>query len=103
MAILYGPDLWTDDPSPEDLQRAFRDEQQARTAAFNAAMHNGTPNEPERDLSAGDVHEMLTDLTMALRDVCAYILCDDAQNVIMEYHRAAMARHADRLNDAPPF
>jgi hypothetical protein len=115
--VIYGPDIFHDDPSPEDIQRAFAAEQQARTGEFFDAlqkayvpqyppMNGGTPNEPERELSAGDTHAALTDLAAALRDVCAYLATEvdtTALRALYAQHADVLDRHAQRLNDAPPY
>ena len=115
MAILHGPDLWADDPSPEELQRAFAQEQQARTAIFQSALagkypatHNGTPNEPERELSAAEVRDILADIVRALAEI-TILMCDAP--VDEEHWPYAKLRELSermdhwqqRLNDAPPF
>jgi hypothetical protein len=116
MAIMYGRDWWSDDPSPEDLQKAFRDEQAHKTADFRdaltqkyPAMHNGTPNEPERELSAADVHAMLQQITTALTMVMAHLETSnrvrghDVTASIFADLNMELRPYRDRLADAPPY
>jgi hypothetical protein len=118
MVTIIGPDIFHDDPSPEDIQRAFAAEQAQHTADFKRSLgidpqlaghlHSiyGTPNEPERELSAGDTHAALSDITAALRNVCAYLATEvdsAALRALYAQHADVLDRHAQRLQDAPPY
>jgi hypothetical protein len=118
--VIYGPDIFHDDPSPEDIQRAFAAEQAQHTADFQRALSGGvdpqlaghlmsiygTPNEPERELSAADVRDILQDLTATVQYLCdmAYIRAADKWDAARaQVYGAKVKQLAERLNDAPPY
>jgi hypothetical protein len=112
MVTVQGPDVWADDPGPEDIQRAFAEEQQARTAAFKSAVAPrlvsvyGTPNEPERELSAWDVRNMLADILETMSNVLSCLQAQaatDDEAALWGNYRQTLYRHTRRINDAPPY
>jgi hypothetical protein len=117
LMVIYGPDIFHDDPSPEDIQRAFAAEQQARTGEFFDAlqkayvpqyppMNGGTPNEPERELSAAEVRQILQDLTEAVRLLTLIVRDTTTNDFILDLVKATIAdmeTWQQRLNEAPPY
>jgi hypothetical protein len=111
--VTVSPFTWQDDPGPEDLQAAFMREQQAATRDFQQAlgrtypaMNGGTPNEPERELSAAEVRDILQDLTATVQYLCdmAYIRAADKWDAARaQVYGAKVKQLAERLQDAPPY